>query len=222
MQILLEGVKKLEILYIEKIKKCKKDIIDSYIFSLYLSKLQKINLSFGFLFCTENKIYLLTNEEKIFEKDICNVENLLYVDNSILKNTNSINLVKRKQTEYLEYDYCEQIYKIINNLKKLKELETILSMYSLCSVYKPILVCFYEDNMQINQVKNCAKNDCYTLPLYIQNLKDILIEHNIYNLDNWDLFKRFSSKEISTYSFKIPDYEINHLLNINNKKYKSK
>lgn len=212
----------MEILYIEKIKKCKKDIIDSYIFSLYLSKLQKRNFSFGFLFCIENKIYLLTNEENIFEKYICNVENLLYVDNSVLKNTNSINLVKRKQSEYLNYDYCEQIYKIINNLKKLKELETILDMYSLCSVYKPILVCFYEDNMQINQVKNCAKNDCYTLPLYIQNLKDILIEHNIYNLDNWDLFKRFSSKEISTYSFKIPDYEVNNLININNKKYKSK
>lgn len=212
----------MDILYIEKIKKCKKDIIDSYIFSLYLSKLQKRNLSFGFLFCFENKIYLLTNEENIFEKDICNVENLLYVDNSILKNTNSINLVKRKQTEYLDYDYCEQIYKIINNLKKLKELETILNMYSLCSIYKPILVCFYEDNMQINQVKDCAKNNCYTLPLYIQNVKDILIEHNIYNLNNWDLFKRFSSKEISTYTFKIPDYVVNNLININNKKYKSK
>lgn len=212
----------MDILYVEKIKKCKKEIIDSYIFSLYLSKLQKKNFSFGFLFQTENKIYLLTNEDKIFEKYICNVENLLYINNSILKKEDTITLLKRKQTEFLDYDYCEQIYKIISNLKRLNELDIILNMYSLCSNYKPIFVCFYEDNLQINQVKNCSKNNFYTLPLYIQEIKDILIEHNIYNLQNWDLFKRFSQKEIITYSFKIPDYEINNLINIDNKKYKSK
>lgn len=212
----------MELLYIEKIKKCKKDIIDSYIFSLYLSKLQKKIFSFGFLFQVENNVYMLVNEEKDFNRDIYNIENLLYINNTVTKKAETVSFVKRKQTEYLEYDYCEQIYKIIKNLNKLKELEKILEMYSLCSNYKPMLICFQEENLLINQVKECSQNNCYSLPLYVQNIKDILIEHNIYNLNSWDLFKRFSQKEIKTYSFKIPDYSVNNLINIDNKKYKSK
>ena len=67
-----------------------------------------------------------------------------------------------------------------------------------------------------------SQENIYSLPSFFQNIKEIQIQHNIYNLNEWVIFKKFSKDNIYFYSYKIPDFKeiTDKLIKVDNKKYK--
>lgn len=195
-------------IFVDEILKYNKSFIDSYIFSLYLSKINKTKYHYGFLFKKEEQLFFVTTDNEIFYKlNIKGVENILF-ENSIKIRKNS----KTKKTTSMTYDYAEQVCKIINGTKNGNDFFDIFSLLNVYGENDLILVSITENNqIHINQVKNANKNGDFSLPNFCFELKNISVQHNIYDLTKWDIFNKFENKNILKYDFKIPEYDLEHV-----------
>lgn len=208
-------------LNIEDLKKCNKSFLDSYIFSLYLSKVNKCNFFFCLLFSIGEDTYLITKDKEVYNNFMNkNINNLLFVKDSIQTNKSIIIEKGKKREPFIEYSYCEQMLKIINGYKREIEFKELLLMYEMVQNYKPLLVCITKDyeKLFLNQVKDKTVEGNFSIPVYMMKIKELQIFLNIYELNSWDIFSKFNLENVFKYNYKIPNVCIsNDCIYINKK-----